>query len=68
MYGKSLHVFSGTTLSMVESSGLILHYRRECLSSFHLIEVQHGVSEGPEGKDHILFIFPFPASGEKPSM
>lgn len=67
--GKSLHVFSDIALSGVaKSSGLILHDRRECLSSFHLIEVQRGMSQHLEGKDHILFIFTFPTSGKKPSM
>lgn len=55
-------------LGVVEPSGLILHYGRECLSSSRLIEDQCGVSEHLEGEDHILFTFPFSASGKKPSM
>lgn len=43
---------------VAKPSGLILHYRRERLSSFQLVEVQRGMSEHLEGKDYILFILP----------
>lgn len=66
--GKFLHVFSDVALpggGKVECVDSTLQKRISFI--FSPAGAQHGLSEYLEGKDHILFIFAFSASGTKPN-